>query len=216
MNFSIDRLLQPPPMKLSPVCVPQLSLEQYCKYWLATAYMPTVSGCSIIPAPFHSTTYSSYPKSSCTLSPVAHERECLRTPSCSESGAESDCERPQHRLSRRKIPTGQASKKKTRTIFTSEQLQDLEKHFNGQKYLSKVNRCKLACQLGLQERQVKTWYQNRRTRWKKECSDQEWSKEKELSAANNYTQYVLEKSQTKSDWTLISLTLTVHFLYSSQ
>ncbi len=196
MNFSIDRLLQPPPMKPSPVSIPRLSLEQYCKYWLATTYMPMMNGCSIIPAPFPSTTYS-YPKSS-TLAPVANERDYLASPSHSESSAESDNERPQHFCRRRKIPR-QASKKKTRTIFTSEQLQDLEKHFNGQKYLSKVNRCKLAHQLGLQERQVKTWYQNRRTRWKKDCSDQEWSKEKELSAANNYSQYVLEKSQSKID-----------------
>ncbi len=196
MNFSIDRLLQPPPIKPSPVCVPQLSLEQYCKYWLATAYMPR-SLCSIIPTPYHSTTNYSYPKPS-TLTPIATERDHhLATPSCSESGADSENERPLH-CSRRKIPP-RASKKKTRTIFTSEQLQDLEKHFNGQKYLSKVNRCKLASQLGLQERQVKTWYQNRRTRWKKDCSDQEWSKEKELSAANNYTQYVLEKSQSQTD-----------------
>lgn len=87
-----------------------------------------------------------------------------------------------------------ARAKKSRTVFTSEQLQDLEKRFSDQKYLSKYDRCKVACTLGLGERQVKTWYQNRRTRWKRECSEKEWSAERELSASSIYAQYVHIKS----------------------
>ncbi len=143
-------------------------------------------------APYHSASYP-YHKTT-TLTPVARERDNSVTPSCSENGAEPDTEQPLP--APKKMPR---ARKKNRTIFTTDQLQDLEKHFGAQKYLSKVDRNKLASQLGLKERQVTTWYQNRRTRWKKDCSDKEWSREKEITAANNYSQFVQLKSQSKAE-----------------
>ena len=44
----------------------------------------------------------------------------------------------------------------------------LEKRFSGQKYLSNPERAGLAKALGLSQIQVKTWYQNRRMKWKKQ------------------------------------------------
>jgi hypothetical protein len=43
----------------------------------------------------------------------------------------------------------------------------LEKRFENQKYLSTPDRIQLAESLGLSQLQVKTWYQNRRMKWKK-------------------------------------------------
>lgn len=85
-------------------------------------------------------------------------------------------------------------KKKSRTAFTSSQLSELERRFNQQKYLTKVDRCLLAQSLGLTEKHIKTWYQNRRTKWKKDCSDQDWSKQREQAATAMYKQYLELKS----------------------
>jgi hypothetical protein len=47
------------------------------------------------------------------------------------------------------------------------QMIGLEKRFENQKYLSTPDRIQLADSLGLSQLQVKTWYQNRRMKWKK-------------------------------------------------
>lgn len=57
--------------------------------------------------------------------------------------------------------------RRTRTVFTDMQLIGLEKRFENQKYLSTPDRIQLADTLGLSQLQVKTWYQNRRMKWKK-------------------------------------------------
>ncbi|CAH2320448.1 homeobox -like 2 [Pelobates cultripes] len=57
--------------------------------------------------------------------------------------------------------------RRSRTIFTEVQLMGLEKKFQKQKYLSTPDRLDLAQSLGLTQLQVKTWYQNRRMKWKK-------------------------------------------------
>uniref|UniRef100_A0AC35TXB3 Homeobox domain-containing protein n=1 Tax=Rhabditophanes sp. KR3021 TaxID=114890 RepID=A0AC35TXB3_9BILA len=60
--------------------------------------------------------------------------------------------------------------RKARTIFTDKQLQELENTFDKQKYLSVQDRMDLAHRMGLSDTQVKTWYQNRRTKWKRQVS----------------------------------------------
>uniref|UniRef100_A0A915I909 Homeobox domain-containing protein n=1 Tax=Romanomermis culicivorax TaxID=13658 RepID=A0A915I909_ROMCU len=67
---------------------------------------------------------------------------------------------------------GGKSKKarKARTAFTDLQLQTLEKSFERQKYLSVQDRMELAAKLNLTDTQVKTWYQNRRTKWKRQTA----------------------------------------------
>uniref|UniRef100_A0A8B9QA51 BARX homeobox 1 n=1 Tax=Apteryx owenii TaxID=8824 RepID=A0A8B9QA51_APTOW len=65
-------------------------------------------------------------------------------------------------------PGGKAKKgRRSRTVFTELQLMGLEKRFEKQKYLSTPDRIDLAESLGLSQLQVKTWYQNRRMKWKK-------------------------------------------------
>uniref|UniRef100_A0A914CMD5 Homeobox domain-containing protein n=1 Tax=Acrobeloides nanus TaxID=290746 RepID=A0A914CMD5_9BILA len=60
--------------------------------------------------------------------------------------------------------------RKARTIFTDKQLQELETTFDRQKYLSVQDRVDLAQRMGLTDTQVKTWYQNRRTKWKRQSA----------------------------------------------
>ncbi|GFO16786.1 Barh-like 1 homeobox protein [Plakobranchus ocellatus] len=60
--------------------------------------------------------------------------------------------------------------RKARTAFTDHQLSVLEKTFERQKYLSVQDRMELAAKLNLTDTQVKTWYQNRRTKWKRQTA----------------------------------------------
>lgn len=66
-------------------------------------------------------------------------------------------------------------RRKARTIFTVEQMFELEKRFQEQKYLTVPERVLIAGQLALTEQQVKTWFQNRRTKWKRENKKAEGS-----------------------------------------
>ena len=84
--------------------------------------------------------------------------------------------------------------KKARTSFTNSQIQRLELKFDQQKYLTRKDRTNLAHGLGLTEKHVKTWFQNRRTKWKKECSEESWSKHKEMAATVMYMQYIEKKN----------------------
>ncbi|XP_050075398.1 barH-like 1 homeobox protein [Anopheles maculipalpis] len=58
--------------------------------------------------------------------------------------------------------------RRRRTAFTHAQLAYLERKFRCQKYLSVADRSDVADALNLSETQVKTWYQNRRTKWKRQ------------------------------------------------
>lgn len=61
-------------------------------------------------------------------------------------------------------------KRRRRTAFTGGQLKSLEHKFTKKKYLSISERNNLAKSLKLSDAQVKTWFQNRRTKWKKQIS----------------------------------------------
>ncbi|KAI1882566.1 hypothetical protein AGOR_G00252070 [Albula goreensis] len=58
--------------------------------------------------------------------------------------------------------------RRIRTAFTLEQLRVLEHSFRNNHYLSVLERYGIAAALRLSETQVKIWFQNRRTKWKKE------------------------------------------------
>ncbi|KAM9396007.1 NK1 transcription factor-related protein 2-like [Salvelinus alpinus] len=69
---------------------------------------------------------------------------------------------------RRRSDHGCAKPRRARTAFTYEQLVALENKFRSTKYLSVCDRLNLALSLSLTETQVKIWFQNRRTKWKKQ------------------------------------------------
>ncbi|XP_056252001.1 ventral expressed homeobox [Seriola aureovittata] len=61
--------------------------------------------------------------------------------------------------------------RRMRTKFTSEQIRKLESTFSKHKYLGATQRRKFAEKLNLSETQVKTWFQNRRMKLKREVQD---------------------------------------------
>lgn len=63
---------------------------------------------------------------------------------------------------------GERKRKKARTTFTGRQIFELEKQFELKKYLSSSERAEMAKLLNVTETQVKIWFQNRRTKWKKQ------------------------------------------------
>ncbi|KAM3606034.1 uncharacterized protein V6R79_009679 [Siganus canaliculatus] len=64
-----------------------------------------------------------------------------------------------------------AQQRRMRTKFTSEQISRLESTFSKHKYLGAIQRRKIAEKLNLSETQVKTWFQNRRMKLKREVQD---------------------------------------------
>uniref|UniRef100_A0A1I7UA32 Homeobox domain-containing protein n=1 Tax=Caenorhabditis tropicalis TaxID=1561998 RepID=A0A1I7UA32_9PELO len=63
-------------------------------------------------------------------------------------------------------------KKQSRPTFTGHQIYQLERKFEQTKYLAGADRANLAQELNMSESQVKVWFQNRRTKWrKKEAAD---------------------------------------------
>ena len=76
-------------------------------------------------------------------------------------------------------------KKKQRPLFSPHQIQTMEKEFAKQRYVTEDKRAQLALEVNLTETQVKTWFQNRRTKWKKETKD-------EASAASRCSQKEME------------------------
>lgn len=72
------------------------------------------------------------------------------------------------RLKRRRSDHGCTKPRRARTAFTYEQLVALENKFRATRYLSVCERLNLALSLSLTETQVKIWFQNRRTKWKKQ------------------------------------------------
>ncbi|XP_044878848.1 homeobox protein vent1-like [Mauremys mutica] len=61
--------------------------------------------------------------------------------------------------------------RRARTAFTPEQVGKLEKTFKRQKYVGAAERRNLAAALQLSEIQVKTWFQNRRMKLKRQIQD---------------------------------------------
>nr|XP_012999196.1 hematopoietically-expressed homeobox protein HHEX [Cavia porcellus] len=70
--------------------------------------------------------------------------------------------------------------------FSNDQTIELEKKFETQKYLSPPERKRLAKMLQLSERQVKTWFQNRRAKWRRlKQENPQSNKKEELEGLDN-------------------------------
>ncbi|KAL9696342.1 hypothetical protein quinque_015627 [Culex quinquefasciatus] len=64
----------------------------------------------------------------------------------------------------------QGNDRKPRQAYSAKQLERLETEFKQDKYLSVSKRLELSKSLSLTEVQIKTWFQNRRTKWKKQLT----------------------------------------------
>ncbi|NXN29658.1 HHEX protein, partial [Nycticryphes semicollaris] len=72
--------------------------------------------------------------------------------------------------------------------FSNDQTIELEKKFETQKYLSPPERKRLAKMLQLSERQVKTWFQNRRAKWRRlKQENPQATKKEEVEGADNHS-----------------------------
>ncbi|XP_047444519.1 homeobox protein engrailed-2b [Mugil cephalus] len=67
----------------------------------------------------------------------------------------------------KKAPTPSKEDKRPRTAFTAEQLHRLKTEFQNNRYLTEQRRQSLATELGLNESQIKIWFQNKRAKIKK-------------------------------------------------
>lgn len=86
--------------------------------------------------------------------------------------------------------------RRARTAFTYDQISLLEKKFSSARYLSIFERTNLAKSLNLSETQVKIWFQNRRTKWKKQNPGLELSME-----SGKHSEFVDLNSSAAADLT---------------
>ncbi|CAH1782763.1 unnamed protein product [Owenia fusiformis] len=75
--------------------------------------------------------------------------------------------------------------KRARTTFSAEQLYRLEKEFHANQYLVGRERTQLAQKLKLSETQVKVWFQNRRTKYKRDKCKEPDESSKSAESMNN-------------------------------
>ncbi|XP_076438176.1 T-cell leukemia homeobox protein 1-like [Babylonia areolata] len=87
-------------------------------------------------------------------------------------------------------------RKKPRTAFSRHQVGELEKRFHRQKYLASAERSSLAKQLKMTDAQVKTWFQNRRTKWRRQTAEE---REMERQAAHKFLLSLRAPEQEKRE-----------------
>ncbi|XP_078421330.1 homeobox protein vent1-like [Cetorhinus maximus] len=88
----------------------------------------------------------------------------------SDSGR-SDCSARQERERSVESESDGEAPRRVRTAFTAQQIHKLERKFKRHTYLGAAERSKLAALLHLSETQVKTWFQNRRMKLKRQLQD---------------------------------------------
>ncbi|CAF0753717.1 unnamed protein product [Brachionus calyciflorus] len=94
-------------------------------------------------------------------------------------------------------------KKKTRTVFSRNQVFQLESTFDMKRYLSSSERSSLANSLQLTETQIKIWFQNRRNKWKRQLaaeieSNSSMSNNNNQQQQQQQTQHQLSSGQINS------------------
>nr|XP_019527439.2 homeobox protein ceh-31 [Aedes albopictus] len=107
----------------------------------------------------------------CSTSPDSSCNEEIMD-NCSEAASEESA-----------TGTSDDRKKRPRTAFSAAQIKALETEFERGKYLSVAKRTALAKSLHLTETQIKIWFQNRRTKWKRK-----YTSDVEQLASHYYSQ----------------------------
>ncbi|KAL4639967.1 T-cell leukemia homeobox protein 1-like isoform X1 [Arapaima gigas] len=99
--------------------------------------------------------------------------------------------RPGHPYQSRTPPR----RKKPRTSFSRQQICELEKRFHRQKYLASAERADFAKALRMTDGQVKTWFQNRRTKWRRQTAEE---REAERQQANRILMQLQQEAFQKT------------------
>ncbi|CAJ1067224.1 NK1 transcription factor related 2-like%2Ca [Xyrichtys novacula] len=105
---------------------------------------------------------------SCLLSPQAEDQESFPPKEGQDDAEPAVTLQDSSPHKRRRQDQACTKPRRARTAFTYEQLVALENKFRTTRYLSVCERLNLALSLSLTETQVKIWFQNRRTKWKKQ------------------------------------------------
>ncbi|XP_061673527.1 homeobox protein Nkx-6.3 [Syngnathoides biaculeatus] len=149
-------------------------------YSAAGAFGPAVSGASVYYNPDYGATLNAWAKPGAECPVKARAVTCWADAGCDWRGAKQQCadvpDPPVWSLHR---------KKHTRPTFSGHQIFALEKTFEQTKYLAGPERARLAYSLGMTESQVKVWFQNRRTKWRKKSASEPSSTQARGGASDN-------------------------------
>ncbi|KAK6493527.1 homeobox protein HMX3-like [Huso huso] len=130
-----------------------------CTLPLLKAYLSqTVDGKFITSCIFSNSQHNLY------ISVIVENPACGKHPDDTHTASKSITDEPDKSVQQRK--------KKTRTVFSRNQVFHLQSTFDIKRYLNSSERAGLAAALQLTETQVKIWFQNRRNKWKRQLTSE--------------------------------------------